>query len=261
MDNRRMLFVASCLPLVANGMAGAISTDIMGDYEHFLGLSKLNVALALGAGTALGVAVQFCGGAILDFLRIGRALWVAFAFHVLGITTIVFAQGYFSLAAGWTFMAIATNMVEASINPLVASMYPEKRTHMLNVLHAWWPGGLILGGLLAFGLSELFDHLKGWPWLAAHSWQIKMAFVYLPVIGYAVLIFGKQFPKTERVQTGVSAKAMYREILRPGFLLLVFCMFLTASVELGPGRWVGVFIKDIIGIRGILFLVYTSGLM
>jgi MFS family permease len=262
METRRRLFIASCLPLVANGMAFAIATDIMGDYERFLRLSKTEVALALGAGSILGVAVQFFGGAILDFLRIGRALWVAFAFHILGITTVVFALDGWWLATGWTFMAVASNMVEASINPLVASMYPEKKTHMLNVLHAWWPGGIIIGGLLAFGLTIVLNFVKASsPWLADHSWQIKMATVFVPVLAYAVLIFGQQFPMTERAQRGVSTRAMYMEIFRPGFLLLMLCMFLTASIELGPNRWVGVFIKDITGLEGVLFLVYTSVLM
>ena len=261
MYNRRRLFIASCLPLVANGMASAICTDVMGDYARFLHLSKADTAWAIGAGSIIGVGVQFFGGALLDFLRIGRALWLAFAFHALGIATIMFSQNGWWLAIGWTFFGMAGMMVEASVNPLVAAMYPDKRTHMLSILHAWWPGGLIIGGLLAYGLSELFTLMPSSPWLAEHSWQIKMAFVYLPVVAYAVLIFGQEFPTTERVQLGFSTKGMYLEILRPAFLVLLFCMFLTASVELGTNRWVGVFIKDIIGIRGILYLVYTSGLM
>jgi MFS family permease len=131
---------------------------------------------------------------------------------------------------------------------------------MLNVLHAWWPGGLVIGGLIGYALTRLLQ--------AAHAtrlldmcWQIKMGVVYLPVLLYASLIWGQTFPKTERVQAGVSTKAMFKEALRPLFILLIFCMFLTASTELGPNRWVGVFVNDIIGIRGVLFLVYTSGLM
>jgi hypothetical protein len=88
-----------------------------------------------------------------------------------------------------------------------------------------------------------------------------MACIYVPMALYAVLILGQQFPNTERVKAGVSTGAMFREALRPMFLLLVFCMCLTASVELGPNSWVGVFIKDIVGIPGVLVLAYTSGLM
>ena len=33
---------------------------------------------------------------------------------------------------------------------LTATLYPEEKTHYLNILHAGWPGGLILGGLIAY---------------------------------------------------------------------------------------------------------------
>ncbi|MCY3019977.1 MAG: hypothetical protein NTW87_13240, partial [Planctomycetota bacterium] len=111
------------------------------------------------------------------------------------------------------------------------------------------------------GFTKALDAAGASEATKAASWQIKLAFVYVPVLIYALLIFRQHFPKTERAQAGVPAETMLREALRPLFLLLVLCMFLTASTELAPGRWVGVFIKDIVGIRGILFLVYTSGLM
>jgi MFS family permease len=140
-------------------------------------------------------------------------------------------------------------------------MYPEKKTHVLNVLHAWWPGGLILGGLMAAGFSECLTLCNAPKSLVDAAWQIKTAVVFVPVVIYAFLLIGQKFPKTERVQAGVSAGTMFKEALRPLFLFLVFCMFLTASIELGPNAWVGVFIENMVGIRGVLLLVYTSGLM
>lgn len=261
MGNRRRLFVASCLALVANAMAFSICTDIMGDYARAFSMTRAQVGAAVSLGAIVGIAVQFFGGALLDFIGIGTAFWLAFVTHIAGIGFAVFARGFWSLAAGWLFFAIASNIVEASINPLAATMYPDRKTHVLNVLHAWWPGGLIIGGLVAFGFSEVLK-LAGAPkGLVDIAWQIKMGFVLVPVILYAILIVGQKFPKTERVQAGVSAGAMFKEAARPMFLFLVFCMFLTASIELGPNRWVGVFIEDMIGMRGVLLLVYTSGLM
>jgi len=261
MDPRRRLFIASSAALVANAMAFSICTDIMGDFERVFQLTKVEAGQAVSWGAIGGVVVLFVGGALLDFVGIGRALWLAFVAHLAGTTVVLWAQGFWSLAVAWLFYAIAGGLVEAAVNPLAAAMYPDKKTHVLNVLHAWWPGGLIIGGLLAYALTKVFG-LAGMPaWLQEHGWRIKMACVYVPVLLYAVLILGQKFPKTERVQAGVPARAMFREALRPIFLLLLICMCLTASIELGPNRWVGVFIQDIVGIRGILMLVYTSGLM
>ena len=261
MDNRRRLFVASCVALVANAMAFSIRTDIMGDYARSFQLTMAQVGAAVSLGAIVGIAIQFLGGALLDVVGIGTALWLACAAHVLGLGTILLAQGFWGLAAGWLFLGAASNLIEASINPLAATMYPEKKTHILNVLHAWWPGGLIIGGLAAYGFSEILKLTNAPKGLVDISWQLKTALVFLPVALYALLILGQKFPKTERVQAGVSTGAMFKEAIRPMFLVLVFCMFLTASVELGPNLWVGVFIEHMIGIRGVLLLVYTSGLM
>ena len=261
MDNRRRLFVASCVALVANAMAFSIRTDIMGDYARSFEMTFLMVGAAVSLGAIVGIAVQFLGGALLDVIGIGGALWLAVGAHVAGLSTLIFAVGFKSLAAGWLFLGVASNLIEAAINPLAATMYPEKKTHVLNVLHAWWPGGLILGGLVAAGFSECLILCNAPKSLVDAAWQIKTAVVFVPVAIYAFLLIGQKFPKTERVQAGVSAGTMFKEALRPLFLFLVFCMFLTASIELGPNAWVGVFIENMVGIRGVLLLVYTSGLM
>jgi len=233
----------------------------MGDLGARFELNKSWLGLAVSAGAIAGVCVQFFGSALLDFIGIGTALWVACAAHLCGVTAVIAAQGFWSIALGSFFLAIAGSMVETAINPLATAMYPEKRIHILNLLHAWWPGGLIIGGLLAYGFGEALGAAHVSQETLAASWRIKLAFVYVPILIYAILIFRQPFPKTERAQAGVPARVMLREALRPLFLLLVFCMFLTASTELAPNRWVHVFVEDIVGFPGILVLVYTSGLM
>jgi len=54
---------------------------------------------------------------------------------------------------------------------------------------------------------------------------------------------------------------MYREALRPMFLLFFVCMWLTSCTELGPDQWVGPLVTNMTGMRGILILVFTSGIM
>ena len=49
-------------------------------------------------------------------------------------------------------------------------------------------------------------------------------------------------------------------LLRPLFLILLACMCITASLELGPNRWVPA-VLEAGGIHGILVLAYISGLM
>jgi hypothetical protein len=153
--------------------------------------------------------------------------------------------------------------VEGVINPLCATLFPNDKTHRMNVLHAWWPGGLIIGGLAAFAITKIMglDGTGAGPALQTLGWQVKLATILVPALGYLMLIRGQHFPATERVAAGVSNSAMMRESMRPLFLLLWVCMWMTAATELGPDQWVGSLITQLTGMQGILILVYTAGLM
>ena len=113
------------------------------------------------------------------------------------------------------------------INPLIATLYPDSKTARLNALHAWWPGGLVIGGLLGVGMSKL-----------GLGWQIKLALVVIPALAVVALSVGVKFPPTERMAAGISMKQMFRELLNPLFVILFASMFLTAATELAPGQWV-----------------------
>jgi len=260
-DNRRRLFAACCLALITNAMAFSIGVDILGDFVRHFRFTREQVGQATSWGGIFGVLAMFFVGGLLDFIGVRIAMWLAFATHLVGVTLVIFAGGFWSLALAFTSLALASNLVEAATNPLVATAYPDRKTHMLNVFHAWWPGGIVIGGLMAWGFSAILNVAGASQRLLDISWQIKMAFVYLPMAAYALLILGQKFPKTERVQAGVSTSAMFKEALRPLFLIIVFCMLLTASIELGPNKWLGMFIEDLMGIRGVLVLVYLSWLM
>ena len=136
------------------------------------------------------------------------------------------------------------------INPLVATLYSSEKTRKLNMLHAWWPGGMIIGGLLAYASTSV-----------GASWQIKLSLILVPAAIYLVMAIAQPYPKTERVASNISTGEMWREAGRPMFLLLFVCMWMTAAVELGPDQWFPSVMGSLTGIQGILFLVYTAGLM
>jgi MFS family permease len=145
---------------------------------------------------------------------------------------------------------IGWGMVETVINPLIATLYPDSKTARLNALHAWWPGGLVIGGLLGVGLSKL-----------GVGWQVKLAMVVIPALAVVALSVGVKFPPTERMAAGISMKQMFRELLNPLFVILFLSMFLTAATELAPGQWVDLALTQTVHMPGILLLVYVSALM
>jgi MFS family permease len=154
------------------------------------------------------------------------------------------------LYTGFFIMGLSQGLVEGVINPLIATIYSDEKTKRLNRLHAWWPGGMIIGGLLAYALTSI-----GAPW------QVKLSLIVLPAIAYVGLAFSVEYPRTERVAANITTAHMWKEAVKPLFLLLFVCMWMTAAVELGPDQWFPSVMSSLTGLEGILFLVYTAGLM
>jgi MFS family permease len=249
---RRRLFVASCMALTATAVTFAIRGDILGDLRTTFALSNEDLGKAAGAW-AYGFTLSiFIGGQLVDILGMKRIVAVAFLMHVIGVVLTIFATGFWTLFAGTLCVGLGNGLVEAFVNPLTATIYPDRKTEKLNLLHVWFPGGIVIGGLVAFGLALM--HL---------GWQVKMAFILLPTLAYGALFLGQEFPPTERVQQGVSTGGMYRAVLRPLFLVIVFCMILTASTELATNQWIAYILSNTAGMAagGILVLVWINGLM
>jgi MFS family permease len=249
---RRRLFVASCIALIATAVTFAIRGDILGDLRAAFSLSNEELGKAAGAW-AYGFTLSiFIGGQLVDVLGMGRIAALAFLMHVLGVALTIFAGGFWTLFAGTLSIGLGNGLVEAFINPLTATIHPDRKTEKLNLLHVWFPGGIVIGGLVAFALSML-----------RFNWQVKMAFILVPTLAYGALFLGQEFPPTERVQQGVSTAGMYRAVARPLFLVLVGCMILTASTELATNQWIAYILSSTAGMAagGILVLVWINGLM
>src|SRR5262245_27668114 len=230
--NPRRLFVASCISLVASAFSFVIRGDILPALGQTFDLTQAQRGAVAGAAF-LGMAISMFGGAPLcDFVGMKRMLGLAFLCHLGGVILTVgapFLAGGSSASAYWilwisTLMVGGANgFVEIGINPLAATIYPTQKTHMLNVLHAWWPGGLMIGGALtallvnpALGLDK--GGLGTTTTITMHGWQIKTALVLIPTLIYGFLFVTQRFPVTERVASGVPAREMYAQALRPMFL-------------------------------------------
>ncbi len=245
------LFVASCLSLISTSVAFAVIGDIMNALKTSFVLTNQQVGTIGGAalwGFTLSIIVL---GPLCDVLGMKNLLRFSFLCHILGPVLMMFAGGYGMLVAGALVLALGNGTVEAACNPLVATLYPTNKTTKLNQFHVWFPGGIVLGGLACFALTEM--HIT--------SWKLRLCLIVVPTIVYGILFLGQRFPVTERVQSGVSFGGMFAATLtRPLFIVLFLCMGVTASLELGPNRWIPSILQAG-GMHGILVLVWITGLM
>lgn len=246
------LFTAAFNFAVRAAIAKDLKTDVFDNIDP--------VRSGQMVGSALGVA--FLGFAITTFaispflnrIGMGRALYGAAFCFVVGPLLVALAGGgsaYNMVWLGMLLCGLGWGLTEATINPMTAAIYPGDKTHRMNVLHAWWPAGLVVGGLVGFGAGSL-----------GLDWRALNLLTLLPALAVVMLVWGQSFPKTQSDAMGVSTKDMMTEVFRrPSFFIWFGLMFLTAATELAPGQWVDIALTQVVGMRGILLLVFVSSMM
>ncbi len=249
MNNASRLFSASCVALIVTAMSFALRGGAAGAWATEFHLTNEQVGAINGTAFWGFTLAMIFGGPLCDALGLRIIAGLAFFGHVAGILLTIFAWDYWSLFAGTLVFGIANGSVEAACNPLIASLYPNDKTTKLNHFHVWFPGGIVIGGLLGFALGK-----------AGFGWKIQFATMLIPAVVYGFMFLGQTFPRTERVEKGISTGSMFGACLNPLFLLMVVCMLGTAATELGPGQWIPSILENA-GVNGLLVLVWITGLM
>jgi MFS family permease len=253
--NRTQLFRASCLSLLVTSLSFGIRAGILSDQgvRFHLNASQLGTIAATAFwGFPLAIIV---GGFIVDIIGMKKLLVSAFVFHLVGILLTIFANGYWTLFLSTLMIGIANGTVEASCNPLVASLYTDNKTTKLNHFHLWFPAGIVIGTLIVFGLDTALAHgVSPKPyWIS----QVEIALMLIPTIAYGFLFSKLDFPVTERVSAGVSTEDMYKALMNPLFLFMIICMFGTAITELFTNQWTDVLFKTVTD-NAILILTFVA---
>jgi MFS family permease len=175
---------------------------------------------------------------------------VAFVCHLLGIIFSIYSGSFITLFLSTFLISFGNGTVEAAFNPMIAQMYEgSETTKMLNRFHVWFPGGIVVGALLAF----LFDKL-------GLGWQPKIALMLIPTLIYGYLFWGQTFPEASKnisTSTSENIKSIFSS---PLYWFMLFCMALTATTELGTQSWV----ERILGKAGaqpLLVLALVTGIM
>ena len=173
------LFVVGGMALAMAGVGASLRANTASDLQRVFfdpvdrAHSAEMIANILGLpflGFAATIAI---GSPLLDYIGMGLLLPMAGVCFAIGAIVMMFAGSlatgagvYNVIWIGALVTGIGWGLVETVVNPLIASLYPEEKTGKLNTLHAWWPGGLVIGGLLGVAMSAV-----------GFGWQIKLAVV------------------------------------------------------------------------------------
>ncbi len=244
------LFLAARIALIATAMTFAFRAALEGVWGNEFHLSKEQVGWIFAPAFWGFTLAMIFGGPLCDIIGMKKLLGIAFICHLVGAVIYLIAKDATMLFIGTVFIGIANGMVEAACNPLVVSLYPDNKTTMLNRFHVWFPGGIVIGGLLSYLLMEKMQL----------DWRILIGLLFVPIAIYGYLFWQLELPKTERVSKGISTKEMFTSCLNPLYIIMIICMFMTAATELGTGTWIGALLGGA-GVSGILVLVFINGIM
>jgi len=242
------LFNGSCFALITTAFTFSIRAGILPQLGETFGLSAEQLGF-INSMWFLGFPISMIiGGLVYHTFGPKNIMLVAFVCHTIGILTTIFAGGYTTLLISTLFIGIGNGCTEAACNPMIADMYSGVTMQkMLARFHMWFPGGILIGSLISLAMTKM-----------NLGWQAQMWVTMIPTIIYAVLFFGKTFPKSHIAEANSLANN-FKAMLRPVFIFLFFAMALTAISEFGPNQWVSISLKAS-GAEPLLILALTFGI-
>lgn len=246
--NKARIFQASCFALITTAFAFAIRAGILSELSETLSLSDKQLGY-INQMAILGFPIAtIVGGYLYNIFGAKRMIWLAFISHLVGIVSTIYAGNFTTLLVSNFFIGFGNGTVEAACNPLIASMYKENQTTMLNRFHVWFPGGIFLGALISQLMSS-----------SGASWQMQIGIMLIPLLIYGILFIGQSFPNA--AESGqASLRSNLSGVLTPLYMFMVFCMLLTANTELSTSQWIERLLGAA-GAPGMLVLAMVTGLM
>ncbi len=315
--NDKIVFWGAFVALITTSMAFIIRAILInsGIWPEQFGLDKVQSGVLFGAGIWPFAISIILFSLVID--RVGYKFAMFFSFGCYAVFGALALMAYAAVnsdltdlptaqAKAWSYLywgsvilGLGNGTVEAFINPVVATLFRDEKSKWLNILHAGWPGGLVIGGILAIGLGGI----------VADDWRILVALMFLPALVYLIMLARVKFPVNERVAAGSSYREMLAEFGTAGafiafylifaqlgsvfawsstitwaliavsviayafysrsfgnplLLILVIIMMPLATTELGTDGWISALMEKPMHVAGwdpTWVLVYTSGIM
>ncbi len=219
-NNRMRLLWAGFMAILAAGVGFALRGGIFDNWGKEYGFTGAQLGAIGGAGFSGFCFGIIIGGVIVDKIGYGKLVALALLCHVLSAFVTFGAStpenAYNFLFWGMFIFAYANGTLEAVANPLVATLFPENRTHYLNILHASWPAGMVLGSVAGWILDDKMQL----------GWKIQLALYLVPTVLYAIMFLGQKFPKSEAAAKGSSFVQMFKPVGILGALVACYLLSL-----------------------------------
>lgn len=238
--NAKRLLWAGFMAIFAAGMGFGIRGGIFDNWAGEFGFTATQLGAIGGAGFTgfcFGIIV---GGLVCDKIGYGKLVIAAFALHVISAFVTFGAStpenAYSMLTYGMFIFALANGTLEAVSNPLVATLFPNNRTHYLNILHASWPVGILAGAVVSWVLDDKMQV----------GWKIQLSLYLLPTVVYGIMFLGQKMPKSEAAEKGAKLGEMLKDVGILGGAVACYMISLFIAGPLGAPQWVSYVVAGIL---------------
>jgi MFS family permease len=231
--NSARLLWAGFMAIMAAGMGFALRGGIFDNWAGEFGFSAMQLGAIGGAGFTgfcFGIIIT---GVIVDKIGYGKMVGVAFLLHVISALVTFMAttpeNAVTFLTLGMFIFAFANGTLEGVANPLVATVFPKNRTHFLNILHASWPAGMVVGAIIGWVLDDKFNI----------GWKYQLALYLIPTLIYGIMFMGQKFPRSEASEKGAKIGEMFKDVGLIGAVVVGYMLMLFVSKSLNLPTSVG----------------------
>ncbi len=218
-----MLFWASFLALTAAGV-GFVLRSLAGTQHWGAAFEITNdqVGALFGAGLWPIAITMILFSLVVDKVGYKASMMCAFALQGIAAVLTIYANSFNTMLVACLVAGLGHGIVEACINPLCASIYRDQKSKMLNILHASWPAGIVIGGVVYL---TMFKGATSWAEVSGSFW-----FMFLPVIAYGVMfLMCHHYPVDERVEAKVPMSEMLKEFGGLGAFIAITFLFYEIS--------------------------------
>jgi len=199
-----------------------------------LGMSSdAQQGLFLGAVFFGFTVALLVSGPLADRRGIRPPLAFSAACQLVGYVLISQATRPWQAVAGAFTVGAGAGVTDALLTPLVCALFPSQRARMSNLLHAFYPIGLVLGSGLLLVLMRL-------------HWSWRPMFLLLALLACPYGVAALFLPLPAQSHQGSDRLHTRRIVFSGPFVMLFLVMFLSGATELGPSAWLPAFIEKAI---------------
>ena len=247
--NANRLFYGSCFALITTAFSFSIRAGVLPELGEVFDLTAKQLG-DINSMWFFGFPIaMIIGGLTYHTIGPKKIMQFAFVAHTLGIVLTIFSGGYWGLIISTLLIGLGNGYTEAACNPMIAdSATGKKMNTLLNRFHMWFPGGIVLGSLISYVMTEM-----------NLGWQVQIWIILIPTLIYAFLFFGQTFPKP-RVEDAKTLKGNLKGMASPIFIFIAICMAMTAITEFVPTQWVQLVLSKS-GAEPMLILALITGIM